>query len=186
MGQTMASRRRAPQGYTLTELLVVLGLLAILATTTLPSTGTLDNQRLDVAAAEVRNALRLARSEAMRLGSFVLVDMGSVAGHIKLRKTGCASGTSAITDPRTKTDFVVSIATGPYSDGVTLTPRFLAAGTAYDGLVFASSGVPTDVCQISGPSSQGAPQAGSQVLLTDGGRQLAVSIDPATGRVWGP
>lgn len=182
----MASRHCATQGTTLAEMLVVVSLLAILAAVALPSLGTLDDQKLTVAAAEVRNALRLARAEALRLNTNVLVDMGSATGHVKLYKTSCTSATTAIIDPRSKSAFDVDISGGPYSGGVTLTPRFLAAGTAYDGLVFGSTGVPNDVCQISGSNSQGALQAGSQVLLVYGGQQLAVSVDPTTGRVWGP
>ncbi len=184
MGQAMASQ--SARGTTLAEMLVVLSLLAILAAVALPSLGTLDHQRLDVAAAEVRNALRLARSEAMRLDTNVQVDMGTAAGHVTLHKASCGPGTTAITDPRTKTDFDVDIAGGPHSSGVLLTPRFLAGGTAHNGLVFASSGVPTDVCQFPAASSHGAPQTGSQVELSYGGQQVVVSIDPSTGRVWGP
>ncbi|MBK7616687.1 MAG: GspH/FimT family pseudopilin [Burkholderiales bacterium] len=184
MGQALASR--VAGGYTLAETLVVVSLLAVMAAVALPSLGTLDLQRLDVAAAEVRNALRLARSEAMRLNTNVLVDMGSAAGHVKLYKGSCGASSTAIIDPRSKRAFDVDVAGGPYSGGVTLTPQFMAAGTAYNGLVFASSGVPTDVCQLPAAASQGAPQAGSQVLLSYGGSQLAVAIAPATGRVWGP
>ena len=182
----MASHHRAVKGFTLAEMLVVVSLLAILAAVALPSLGTLDNQRLEVAANEVRTALRLARSEALRLDTNVVVDMGSTNGHVKLHMGGCGNSGTAIVDPRTKLAFEVDVADGPYAGGVTLTPQFLAGGSAYSGLVFASSGVPSDVCQFPAASSQGTPQAGSQVLLSYGGKQVAVSIDPATGRVWGP
>jgi prepilin-type N-terminal cleavage/methylation domain-containing protein len=178
----------ATRGFTLVEMLIVVSLLAILSAVMLPSLSALDDQRLEVAAAEVRNALRFGRSEAMRQDNDMLVDLGSAPGSVKIFKGSCSSSsTTAVIDPRTKLGFNVNVADGPFSRGVTVTPRFLASsGTAYDSVIFGSDGKARDVCQISGTNSQGTPQAGSQVLLSLGSRQVAISVDPTTGRVWGP
>jgi len=181
--------RQAPRGFTLVEMLIVVSLLAVLAAVVVPSLSTLDDQRLSVAASEVRNALRLARAEALRRGKPVLVDAESSSGRIKLFVSSCTaySSSSTVADPRTKSAFDLDITGGPFSGGVVVTPRFLASGgTAYSGLVFGSDGSASDVCQVSGTNSQGTPQAGSQVLLSLAGRQVVVAIDPTTGRVTGP
>lgn len=196
-----ASRRNLPQqdptrrpgldtsgGFTLAELLITIALLAILAATTIPNLNSNDADRLDAAAAEVRNALRFARSEAMRLGQTVLLDAESTAGHIKVSNISCTSfGTpKTIDDPRTKLAIDVDVSGGPYSSGVTLTPRFMAGGTAYGGVVFGATGAAVDACQVTGMISKGTPEAGSGVVLSLGTRQVALALDAATGRVSGP
>ena len=186
----MVRRPALSCGVTLVELLIVVSLLAVLASVVVPTLSTLDDQRLTVAASEVRNALRLARAEAMRRGKSVLVDAETSPGHVKLLVTSCSSystSATAVTDPRTKSAFDLDVTGGPFSGGVAVTPRFLASGgTAYAGLVFGADGSANDVCQVSGTNGEGAPQAGSQVVLSLSGRQAVVAIDPPTGRVTGP
>lgn len=185
----MNRRHALARGFTLVEALVVVSLLATLAAVALPSLSTLDDRRLEVAGGEVRNALRLARAEALRRGKSVLVDAESSPGHVKLLVSACSSygNGTAVTDPRTKSNFDLDVTGGPFSAGVAVTPRFLASGgSAYGGLVFGADGSANDVCQVTGSNSQGTPQAGSQVLLSLGPRQAVVAIDPPTGRVTGP
>lgn len=55
-------------GYTLTELLVVVVVMAVAATFALPSLSPGDTAKLDLVAADVANTIRFARSESMRLG----------------------------------------------------------------------------------------------------------------------
>ena len=55
-------------GYTLTELLVVIGLLALVASVALPRMTSVENEELELAAAEFAAAIRFARSESIRTG----------------------------------------------------------------------------------------------------------------------
>lgn len=176
------------RGLSLAELLITVAFLAILARMTIPNLNSSDADRLDVAAAEVRNAMRFARSEAMRRGQTILVDAESSPGRIKLSGTSCTSfGTpNAVNDPRTKLSFDVDVSGGPFSAGVGLTPRFMAGGTAYGGVTFNAAGAAAEACQVTGMNSKGTPEAGSGVLLSLGTRQVAIALDAATGRVSGP
>lgn len=177
----------APRGFTLVEMLIVVSLLAVIASVMVPSVSGNDGQRLDVAAAEVRDALRFSRAEAMRRGKYVLFDTESSPGQVRVMVTsgGCSSLSSftAATDPRTKAAYVVKVTDGPFSGGVMVTPNFLAGGTAYGGLTFDAEGKPSSVCQVSSKTSKGTPAAGSGVVLSYGDRQVTVAVDPATGRI---
>lgn len=55
-------------GYTLVELVVVIGLLALLASVALPWRSSSDSKELEEAAAEFAAAIRFARSESIRTG----------------------------------------------------------------------------------------------------------------------
>ena len=184
-------RSPAMRGFTLAEMLIVVALLAILAKVMVPTLAGHDDHRLDVAASEVREALRFARTEAMRRGKKALVDAESAPGRVKvlwLSNSGCSdfAGATAATDPRTKAAFDVDVSGGPFSSGVAVTPRFMASGIAWGGLVFDANGKAADVCQVTGMNSQGSPEAGSGIVLSRGDRQVTVAIDAATGRVTTP
>lgn len=56
-------------GYTLVEILIVVSLLGIVAVVAVPNFSSVNPQPLDLAAEEMANAMRFARSEAMRLGT---------------------------------------------------------------------------------------------------------------------
>jgi prepilin-type N-terminal cleavage/methylation domain-containing protein len=59
---------RSQRGFSLFELLFVMALIGLLATVMLPSKGPSDSIKLDLAASEIADALRFARSEALRQG----------------------------------------------------------------------------------------------------------------------
>ena len=58
----------AQRGYTLTELVIVIGLLALLAAAAVPNSNQGEQKQLDLAAAELAAAIRYARSESIRTG----------------------------------------------------------------------------------------------------------------------
>jgi Tfp pilus assembly protein FimT len=186
--RSIDSRARSRGGLTLTEALIAIALLAVLAATTVPALGEGDERRLEVAASEVRETLRFARAEAMRRGKRVLVDAESSPGCLKLFEGSCTSfpAPSAIADPRTKRSFVVDVSGSRHASSVAVSARFLASGVAYGGLLFDATGAAVDVCEVTLMQSKGAPQSGSGVTLSLGTRQVAVALDPSTGRVAGP
>jgi len=61
-------RAAAQRAYTITELLAVVVLLGLAATIAMPSPTPGESRKLDFAAIEIANAMRFARSEAMRTG----------------------------------------------------------------------------------------------------------------------
>ncbi len=181
-----ASRRS--RGLTLTELLVTIAVLSILAAITMPSLTLNDGQRLAVAADRVGNALRIARHDAMTSGQAVLVDAETAPGRLLLTRRGCSvvgGSAAAVTDPMTRSPFNADISAGPSSGGVTLTARFMVAGTPWAGLVFDPSGAAVQACSVASQIARGTPEAGSSIDLAFGGRTASVSIDPATGRISG-
>jgi hypothetical protein len=76
----------------------------------------------------------------------------------------------------------VAVGSGAFSAGVTMTPQFMQAGTAYSQLLIDGSGTQWQAFDGSN-NNRGALSAGSGVTLSYGGRTATVSIDPASGRV---
>ncbi len=73
-------------GFTITELLVVviiIGLLAVVATPALRST---DPHKLDLAATKVAEAIRLARSESMRTGEVYGITISQASQQVRVRR----------------------------------------------------------------------------------------------------
>lgn len=60
---------RRETAYTLVEILIVVSLLGIVAAVAVPNYSSVNPQPLDLAAEEIANAMRFARSEAMRRGA---------------------------------------------------------------------------------------------------------------------
>ena len=175
------------QGVTLAELLITFAVLAIVAAVMIPSVSFNDANRLTVAGEAVGNALRFARSEAIRSGANILVDAETVPGHLRLATGGCATATGApaVLDPQTRRAYDAAIRDGTFSSGVVLTPRFLAGGTPWAGLVFDSTGAAVQACSVASQTARGSPQQGSGVDLTFAGQKLTIAIDPPTGRITG-
>ena len=67
---TAAAKRAATQrAYTIIELLAVVALIGLTASIVIPSAIPGENKKLDLVAMEVANAMRFARSEALRTGN---------------------------------------------------------------------------------------------------------------------
>ena len=176
----------ANSGFTLVELLVVVVILGVVATVTLPMLSSNDPQKLSVAVEETTNTLRFALSEAKRTGGYVLVDGKTTSGRLKLYySTSNGNLTTAITDPLTKRTLDLNVTSSVFSQGVILTPRFRAGGSARTQLLIAPN-----VSQMWGfdgiGGNQGTLEANSGVLLSYGTQSILVSINQTTGLVTSP
>jgi prepilin-type N-terminal cleavage/methylation domain-containing protein len=175
-------------GFTLLEMLVVVLILAIVSAAAIPLLSGNDPRKLTVAAQEAANLLRFALSEARRTGGHVLVDGKSTSGQLKLYHSNVTGqvppvvGTSAINDPLTKRAAVLDVGANPFSQGVTLTPQFMAGGQARPQLLIGPG-----LTQMRGfdgaGSDMGALQAGSRIQLAYGAQGATVTIDSVTGLV---
>jgi prepilin-type N-terminal cleavage/methylation domain-containing protein len=181
-------KRSATRGLTLTEILIAVAIMGIVAAAALPLLSSSDPKKLDVAAEETANLLRFAFAEARRTNGYVLVDGLSTSDQLKLYYSNVngqsppAGGTSAIYDPLTKRPAVLDVRASTFSAGVTLTPQFKAGGSNRP-LLLIGPGL-TQMQGFSGSSSpEGALQANSGVQLSYGGNTITVRINQVTGLV---
>jgi prepilin-type N-terminal cleavage/methylation domain-containing protein len=184
-------KKIAARGFTLVEMLAAIAILAIAATAAVPLLSSNDPQKLSVAAEETANTLRFALSEARRTGGYVLVDGKTTAGRLQLFYSNSTAqvppvaGTAIVNDPVTKRAAVLNVSGSPFSQGVTLTPRFKAGGINRTQLL-----VGPGLSQLQGfdgaGSNQGALQAASDILLGYGAHSTTVSINNVTGLVTSP
>lgn len=187
-------KRRGPAangGFTLAEMLIVIGIIAVVMATAVPLLSTNEPQKLALVAENVTSALRLAIGEARRTGKYVLVDGLTEAGKFSLyistssAQLPNATGTSPINDPLTKRALIVDPGLNSLSRGVVLTPQFNGAGQPRRQLLI-GPGASQLIAFDGEGNSFGALQAGSGVLLTLGDQSLMVSIDPVSGLVTRP
>lgn len=187
----VCTHSRQARGFTLAELLIVVVILGIVAAAAVPMFSSfLAAQKLEVAAEEVANLLRLAESEARRTGGYVLVDGASNPGRLALyvsNSNGDApptAGTAAIVDPLTRRAASLDVTGSSFSGGVVLAAGFigntdnqpwpcLLIGPGLSQLQSAKK-----VSDLKGPLV-----AGSGVVLTLGSRSLTVAINEVTGLV---
>ncbi len=177
------------RGFTLIELLIVVVLLGVIATVSLPSFSAYDQQKINVAATEAANILRLAISEARRTQGYVLVDGQSKPGHLQLYYSNAlaeqppAAGTSAVMDPLTKTAIDLNVIDGTFSQGVILSPAFITGGSPYPRLLIDGSKATEMHVFDAANNNKGVLQSGSGISLTLGEHQLPVYLDEKTGLV---
>jgi prepilin-type N-terminal cleavage/methylation domain-containing protein len=172
------------QGVTLAEMLLTVSVLAIVAVAALPGSSSDDARKLQVAAEETANTLRLALSEARRTGGYVLVDGKSASDHLRLYYSdGAGTPGGAIGDPLSKRAFDLDLRNNAFSPAVALTPQFQAGGAALPQLLIGPG-----LTQLRGwnGGAGGALQANSGVLLSYGTLSGLVGINPVTGLVTPP
>jgi prepilin-type N-terminal cleavage/methylation domain-containing protein len=194
-GPQPRSRARA-SGYTLAELLVVLALLSVVALAAVPVAAPSFDKRLDAAAQEVINALRFARIEALRTGTFYgadfSVDPATGTRRVRVFRTdNTAVPPTAVYDVLHPLDkklydsqlgdgsatagVTISAATFYYQSGVTLVARDWAA--------FDATGTPEYYPDAVNYSAYSVAPNVSAVTLSYQGKTVQVLLDPVTGRV---
>ena len=189
---------RAP-GYTLIELVVVLALLAVFAAAALPLSGPAGDKKLDAGVREVANALRFARSEALRTGTVYGVDFSvdTAVGYRRIRvfRTDSATPPSPQYDvyhPLDKKLYDAQLITGPGTTGVLVSAAAFYYRTglltviSQEWAAFDGSGTPVYYPDTAGYSAYSSAPNVSAVTVSFQGRSRQIMLDPVTGRVTTP
>ena len=188
------------------ELLVVIAVIVLIFAVVRPSSTTVDDAKLDLAAQEIANAIRFAREEAIRLNSdvnawtgVVAVDIGDAA--LAFNGAGVGAGASAngvgvydfsghvrgayLVQPIDKKSYNTDISRATASEGVRITRVAIqnasASVPAGTRLGFDSEGLARQFYNQGG--TWVAPQVTSGVIeVSFGARLRTVALD-ANGRV---
>ena len=187
--QGQQSVRRASEvlqqirGVTVLELMIVLMIMAIVATVAMPTFRPAEQQKLALATAEAADAIRFAREESIRTGTPHGITGSVAAGQYRIFRldTSVAPATWLfdVYHPTAKQPYWVAVDSGSTS-GVTMTQadvNFLSACNNDAGFVFGSRGNP--IC--TDPLTTSA--AGAVMVLRYGGTIRSINVAPITGRV---
>ena len=180
---TDAMQRRSERGYSLIELLIVVGLLALVAALAVPAFNEPDEEALDRAAAEVVAALRFARAEAIRTSVPHGVEANPFAQRVRVYRLD-----ESVSPPAATYDVYDPFTKQPYDRrfGGNNEPRLTIVYFKYANLFF-----PQTYVGFSGET--GVPKlnsSGTIRLLETGFIDLwhndisrRVNVSPVTGRV---
>ena len=183
-----SAKRKSQAAFSLLEISIVVLIMGIMALVVIPSSSPTNQQKLDLVANQIAQALRFAHSEALRTGEHHGVTISQVTQSITVKKwdmtTDPVSTELVPYHPVSKQSFVFD------ADGLTL-----AAGTSisnssdiflYDivgrrrSLIFDSNGIPVWVL---GSDDSVYRLLEGIVELSDGQNRRNIAVAPLTGRV---
>jgi len=175
--------RQRERGYSLAELLVVVTILGIVAAVAIPDLSTPDPARLDLAAEEIAQAMRYARSEAIRSGEPRGFRQQSGAKRIRVFRPDTSTSPWTLKfdvyHPVSKKLYDIDLDTHPFARANSLSHNRVYRGTCNKktNVYFDSSGIP----RCADPETVLLEQY--DVTLTLGGHTRVVSLHSLTGRV---
>ncbi len=181
-------RARTGQGYTLIELVVVVAILAVIAAVAVPNMRLGSDTKLRLAAEQVADAIRFARSEAIRTGEGHGFTVSQVTQEVTVEKYDISSSPiialGTLTHPVDKQPYDFNVNTSNATAGVSIGNSVDAFDYGPQGrrksVIFDANGTPVWV-EGSDPTRH-LLQDGT-IELSYGGGQLDVSVTPITGRV---
>ncbi|MCK6390196.1 MAG: prepilin-type N-terminal cleavage/methylation domain-containing protein [Azonexus sp.] len=176
------------RGFTLAEMLVVVLIVAVIASIALPTMQPVLTQQGALVASEAANVLRFAVGESRRTGRFILVDGRTQPGHLRLYYSNASAdvpptaGTAEVIDPLTKRALDFEPTLGGLANGTTLTVQFRAASAPRTQLLIYPNAAALHAFDGAG-SDLGALESGSGLVLTGPAGTQAVGIHEITALV---
>ncbi len=174
-------------GVTLVELLVVVSILGVVALAAIPDFRSADPLRLDLAAQEIAEAIRFARSESLRTGMIHGVQISQDTQRVVVYRADLTTTpvgmVSILYHPVAKQPFDFDVAARPTTAGVSITNAqdpFLYAAGRRKNLLFDAAGVPIWI--VNATATTYVLQDGLVELAYGSGKRV-VQIAPITGRV---
>ena len=174
-------------GVTLVELLIVVTLLGVVAVVAIPNLRSEDPYRLELAAREIANAIRLARSEALRTGEVHGVQISQNTHRVVAYKADMSTSPvgmeSILYHPVSKQRVDFETINAPMTSGVSITNTqdpFLYATGRRKNLLFDASGLPMWIVNSTGSTYA---LLDGVINLGYGNIVLGVQVAPITGRV---
>ena len=174
---------RHVKGFTVTELLVVVLVLGIATLIAIPEFSSSNAHKLDLAASEVAEAARFARSESVRTGIPLGVFTDGTQNRLRVfwADTGTtpATPTYDVRNPIDKKLYHIDLDTHPFAAGVDFSGSASFQGTCNDDryIVFDATGAPRCLDPMT------VILRSSDKTLTIGAATRVVTIHGITGRV---
>ena len=172
------------RGYTMLELMAVVAIVAVLAAVALPSLRPSLAGKLDLAAAQVAEAIRFARSEAIRTGTPTYVEIDRNTDRLLVAEANLAGATvvagTTLRHPIDKKLLDIILSSAATTSGVEFTndPFDYPSGSDQPGVVFNGQGLPF---HKAGGTQQPLRLGEVELALDD--LQRTVLVAPTTGRV---
>ncbi|MFW2403864.1 MAG: pilus assembly FimT family protein [Gammaproteobacteria bacterium] len=188
MAQHVHGEPTRQRGFTITELLVVVIILGVLAAVVAPGIRSGSPDRVDLAAAEAAEAIRFARSEALRTGNVHGVFVEHNQNRVTVEKTDLSEepvdGESVLYHPVTRQPYTFDLDDDKLMSGVTIGNTSDVFNYWFLGprrrLLFDAQGLPVYMKPIAGETYHLMP---ASIIFELDGYERRVSIESYTGRV---